>query len=400
MYEEIRKQQEAKMPMYRMIPKPVPVCYIGAGKALKVGELLNLYGVRKAAVITDGSLRAIGLPDPMIKAIEQSGVETVIIDRITPDPTFGVVEEALKTCLDNGCDGVVAMGGGSVLDTAKMVSVCASTGQAPMELAGSMKVKGIALPFIAIPTTAGTGSETTIAAAISMTDTHKKVPVADPNLVPDCAVLDPELTVGLPASITAFTGMDALTHAAEAMVSVYCDPEAARLAKAAVKLIFENLENVMEEPANLKSRENLLVASFLGGMAFTRTMVGYVHGFAHNIGGKYGVPHGLANAVLLPHIMNFYKDVCESELAELWDVIAPEQNGLSATEKANGFIKRIETLNRALGIPERLERFPESGIDAICEAGFQETHTMYPVPKYMTEEDAKEILGKICKKGE
>lgn len=263
------------------------------------------------------------------------------------------------------------------------------------KLVGTLKVKKQPMPLIAVPTTAGTGSETTIAAVISGTATHRKRQILDPKLVPFAAILDPELTVGLPQGNTIHTAMDALTHALEAYVSTYATPETDRYAEMAAKMIYEALPVVREEPKNVEMREQLMVASFLAGMAFTRTYVGYVHAFAHSIGGRYGVAHGLANAVLLPHIMEYYLPVSTPRLARMAQICGISGDSDEST-RARAFVESIAAMNQTSGVPERLAEFPRAEIDAVIKEAFQECHGTYPVPRYYTRPAARALLEQVC----
>lgn len=382
--------------VFKFVQKPTPVCYIGAGKINKAAEILEMNSVKRVLIITDAFLLKLGLLDSMLEKIKGKNIQAFIYDGVKPDPTFTIADEALKMCKDNNCEAVVAVGGGSVLDTAKVISVAVTNNKTPKELEGMLKAKKKGIPFIAVPTTAGTGSETTLAAVISDPVSHKKTTIVDPNIIPLCAILDPEVTVGLPPHITAHTAMDALTHALEAYVSKYATDETNRYASIAIKLIYENLEKVYQNPKDLDGREALLVASFYAGLAFTRTYVGYVHAFAHNIGGKFGVPHGLANAVLLPHIMEYYKPACQKQFAQLCDLVGMGKSGNSQSEKANLFVDSIFKLNNTLGIPARFEKFVSTEVAAIQVAGFKECHGTYPVPKYLTATEAQKILQKVC----
>ena len=321
------------------------------------------------------------------------GIEAVVFDRVSPDPTFGVVEEAVSCAA--GCDAILAVGGGSVLDAAKTAAAAIANHKPAEKLVGTLKVKKQPMPLIAVPTTAGTGSETTIAAVISGTATHRKRQILDPKLVPFAAILDPELTVGLPRGNTIHTAMDALTHALEAYVSTYATPETDRYAEMAAKMIYEALPVVREEPKNVEMREQLLVASFLAGMAFTRTYVGYVHAFAHSIGGRYGVAHGLANAVLLPHIMEYYLPVSTPRLARMAQICGISGDSDEST-RARAFVESIAAMNQTGGVPERLAEFPRAEIDAVIKEAFQECHGTYPVPRYYTRPAARALLEQVC----
>lgn len=387
-----------RKPVIKIVSKPTPVTYIGPGRAREAGRLLRTLGARKALVITDGFLHQSGLLDGLLEGIRAAEVECAVFDGVQPDPTFAIVADARQACA--GCDAVVAVGGGSVLDTAKAVAAAVANHTSAEALAGMLKVRRRPLPLIAVPTTAGTGSETTVAAIISDTATHSKKQLLDPKLVPMFAILDPELTVGLPRHTTAHTALDALTHALEAYVAGYADEETDRQARMAVRLIFKYLPRVQEDPADLEGREGLLTASFFAGMAFTRTYVGYVHAFAHTIGGKFGVPHGLANAVLLPHIMRYYLPVSYHRFAELARMLRLGTPGDSDQALATRFVKLLYQLNRQLEIPARFEKFPASAIEDVIDMAFRECHGTYPVPRYFTRAHARKLMEAVCAKAD
>ena len=387
-----------RKPVIKIVSKPTPVTYIGRGRARETGHVLQMLGAKKALVITDAFLHQSGLLDGVEESIRSAGVEYAVFDGVQPDPTFAIVAEAKKAC--SGCDAVVAVGGGSVMDTAKAVAAAVANHTSAEALAGMLKVRRRPLPLIAVPTTAGTGSETTVAAIISDSATHSKKQLLDPKLVPMFAILDPELTVGLPKHTTAHTALDALTHALEAYVAGYADEETDRQARIAVRLIFQYLPKVQEDPADLEGREALLTASFFAGMAFTRTYVGYVHAFAHTIGGKFGVPHGLANAVLLPHIMRYYLPVSYKRFAELGRMLKLGMPGDSDQIKATRFVKLLYKLNRQMGIPTRFEKFPASAIEEVIDMAFRECHGTYPVPRYFTRAHARKLMEAVCAKEE
>ena len=387
-----------RKPVIKIVSKPTPVTYIGPGRARETGRLLQMLGAKKALVITDAFLHQSGLLDGVEESIRSAGVEYAVFDGVQPDPTFAIVAQAKKAC--SGCDAVVAVGGGSVMDTAKSVAAAVANHTSAEALAGMLKVRRRPLPLIAVPTTAGTGSETTVAAIISDSATHSKKQLLDPKLVPMFAILDPELTVGLPKHTTAHTALDALTHALEAYVAGYADEETDRQARIAVRLIFQYLPKVQEDPTDLEGREGLLTASFFAGMAFTRTYVGYVHAFAHTIGGKFGVPHGLANAVLLPHIMRYYLPVSYKRFAELGRMLKLGMPGDTDQIKATRFVKLLYKLNRQMGIPTRFEKFPPSAIEEVIDMAFRECHGTYPVPRYFTRAHARKLMEAVCAKEE
>lgn len=382
-----------RKPVVMAVKKPTPLTYIGAGRLRQAAELLRQTGSRRVLVMTTPGMMRRGQLDQTLSEIKENGMEAVVFDRVSPDPTFGVVEEAVSCAA--GCDAILAVGGGSVLDAAKTAAAAIANHQPAEKLVGTLKVKKQPMPLIAVPTTAGTGSETTIAAVISGTATHRKRQILDPKLVPFAAILDPELTVGLPQGNTIHTAMDALTHALEAYVSTYATPETDRYAEMAAKMIYEALPVVREEPKNVEMREQLLVASFLAGMAFTRTYVGYVHAFAHSIGGRYGVAHGLANAVLLPHIMEYYLPASTGRLARMAQICGISSDP-DESARARAFVESIAAMNQTGGVPERLVEFPRAEIDAVIKEAFQECHGTYPVPRYYTRPAARALLEQVC----
>ncbi len=368
----------------------------GPGSSKKVGELLSKEGIKNPLIITDEGLFNLGLLDDMIKSLKHNNLEYSIYKGIKPDPTFAIVKEAMDVCKENDCDAIIGFGGGSTLDTAKTTAASAANKFVdPVKLKGKFKVRKKPLPFVAIPTTAGTGSEVTLVAVISDPKTHQKTTIIDPKLIATYTILDPELTTGLPGPITASTGEDALTHAIEAYISTYNTKKTDELAKKAIKIISENLEKAYNNPTDINARENMLEASMYAGMAFTRTYVGYVHAFSHNIGGKYAIPHGLANAVLLPHVMEDAKEKSKDRFAKLSDLLELTDKNASIEEKADAFIQYLYDLNKKLDIPEKLEDFKSEGIDEIIDAAFAEAHGTYPVPKYYTKEEARTLLEKV-----
>ena len=383
-------------PLFKIISKPSPTTFIGENKIKEVAKILHNENCRNVLIITDNNIVSLGIAAPMLKELESFNIKYSIYSDVTPDPTFEVVDYALNAY--SNYDSVIAVGGGSVIDTAKVVSASKANNIEPEKLKGIFKVKKKPLPFICIPTTSGTGSETTIAAVISDTKSHEKVLIIDPKLVADYAILDPLVTTGLPRSITVFTTMDALTHALEAYVSTYATDESNRLSERAIKIIYKYLRITYSDPKNIEAREQLLLASYYAGMAFSKTYVGYVHAFSHSIGGKFGVSHGLGNAVILPHVMEFYLDACEDKFAKLYDLVGLKAGNLSSKEKASGFVQSIFNLNREFSVPERIEDFSSSSIQEITKSSFSEAHGTYPVPKYMSYNQANTLLKKVCAK--
>lgn len=283
------------------------------------------------------------------------------------------------------------------MDCAK---VCAARIARPktsvQKMRGTLKILKKLPTIYAVPTTAGTGSETTIAAVVSDPTTHEKYALQDPVLRPKYAVLDPELTVGLPPHITSTTGMDALTHAVEAYIGHSNTKGTALAAEKATKMIFENILKVYENGKDIDARENMLEASYLAGIAFTRAYVGYVHAIAHNLGGMYGTPHGLANAVVLPYVLEYFGETAYAPLAKLAVIAGLDTKGMNDEQKAKLFIESIKEFNKKMNIPDKLEIL-EKDIPTIAKRALKEGNPLYPVPKIMDLEECMAVIRRIAK---
>lgn len=386
----------AAKPIFGMIQQPKATTYTGADAVLRMGEICQGYNLKKILIVTDKVLLSLGLLEGMLESLKQAKIEYVIYDGVRPDPTYTIVEDGIQIIQENHCDSIIAFGGGSAIDAAKVISVGFTNKKKPAELKGMLKVKVKGLPFIAVPTTAGTGSEATIVAVISDPVTHEKTTVIDPKVIPAVAVLDPKLTVGLPAHITSTTAMDALTHAIEAYISNYATEETKSFSRVAIKHIYDHLLAVYQNPEDLEGRLSLMIASYYGGLAFSKAFIGYVHAFSHNIGGKCGVPHGLANAVLLPHVIEFSKPACEQQLSELAVLVGLGKEKDGQQKLAQRFVDSLYKMNKDLRIPTRLDAFKKKDIVAIRKAGFAECHGTYPVPKYLTAKQADQLLAKVA----
>ena len=370
----------------------------GAGSIKELPALVKKQGVNNVLVVTDKGLMGLHLLDSLFEGLEAEGIKYSIFDGVQPNPTIYNVEDALKIYKENNCEGFIAFGGGSPMDCAKITAArVVRPKMSPSDMRGLLKIRKKLPPFFAVPTTAGTGSETTIAAVISNPDTHEKNAVNDPSLRPAFAVLDPELTVGLPPHITSTTGMDALTHAVEAYIGHSNTKQTEKDAIIARKLVFENIEKAYTNGKDLEARENMLVASYHAGLAFTRAYVGYVHAIAHNLGGMYGIPHGLANAVILPYVLDYFGETAYKRLAELADVAGVSGPAQSDREKAKRFIAAIRELNEKMGIPDKFEQIKDEDIPLIAERALKEGNPLYPVPKIMDMEDCKALIKKLQK---
>ncbi len=376
-----------------------PILIKGVDSSLDLAKLARENNISKLLIITDKGITSLGLMDNMLKAFDEVNFPYVIFDETVPNPTIQNVENALIEYHKEKCQGIIAYGGGSAMDCAKVVAARIVKPNTPIvKMKGYFKVLKQIVPLFAIPTTAGTGSETTIAAVISNPQTHEKYAITDSCLVPDYAILDPNLTLKLPKHITSTTGMDALTHAIEAFIGQSGTTYTDDCAKKCVKLVFENLYKAYENGEDLEARENMQMAAFYGGIAFTRAYVGYVHAIAHTLGGFYKTPHGLANALILPHVLEYYGECVYKKLAELADLVQIGNANDSIEAKARKFIEEIKKLNKSMEIPEYVDGIQESDIPTMVNRAFSEANPMYPVPKILTKEEIKELYLIISQK--
>jgi alcohol dehydrogenase class IV len=385
-------------PVSRVVAIPRPTLFVGPGSALRLCASLGQFGFRRVLIVTDAVLVRLGLVEPLQRALAAQGIDVAVHDGITPDPTYPVLQAGYDAARAHRCDAILAVGGGSAIDAAKVIGAMVVTGKSPRKLIGMLKVSKPMLPLFAIPTTAGTGSEVTVAAVVTDPVEHAKAAVIDPKLVPQAAALDPELMRGMPKPITAATGMDALTHAVEAYLNRWPHAETAQHCTAAVRLIFGNLERAYEQGDDLEAREAMALAAFYAGLAFTKAYVGYVHAFSHKIGGMYGVPHGLANAITLPYVLDFLLDdarACE-RLAELALAIGAGDAAEPRAHLARRFVDRVRELNRAVGIPEKMAALKPNDVPEIARAAMIEAWRDYPVPKSMALAESEALLARMA----
>lgn len=369
----------------------------GPGAIRRLPEFVKSKGLKKVLIVTDKGLMKIGLLNSLFEEMEKAGVEYVLYDGTQPNPTIPNIEEARQLYLDNCCEGIVAFGGGSPMDCAKAAAARVSNPFISVRnMRGVLRVVRKLPPLFAVPTTAGTGSETTLAAVVTDPETHEKNAINDPKLRPKYAVMDPELTVGLPPHITSTTGMDALTHAVEAYIGKSNVKSTEAYAEKATKMIFENIERVYKDGKDIEARDAMLWASFYAGQAFTRAYVGYVHAIAHNLGGMYNVPHGLANAIILPYVLEYYGETAHARLAKL-AVIAGVKTDGTDKEKAEAFIEAIKTLNRNMNIPDGFDMIQEKDIPTIVKRALKEGNPLYPVPKVMEYADCEAVIRRMMK---
>lgn len=380
------------------LPIPQPILLVGPGSSRRLGQALCGFGHRKILIVTDQVVSGMGLPDALVAALSAGGVAHVMFDEVTPDAPIPVIEKGIAFCERHGCDAIVAFGGGSPMDAAKTIALAVANKKHPRKLVGYFKGLRAPLPIYAVPTTAGTGSEVTVAAVVSDPTTNRKLVIADTRLVPTMAALDPSLMIGLPRHVTAATGMDALTHAIEAFVGHWSNSHTDRMALAAVGMIYGNLRTAYRNGRNLAAREQMALAATYAGLAFTRANVGYVHAIAHQLGGKYHTPHGLANAIMLPHVLKFESPAITKKLAILAVRAGVGKAGERPALLAKKFRDSIEALNRDLGIPTHLDTLREADIPELARAACWEADTNYPVPRYMSPETCGELLRQVLPK--
>ena len=358
---------------------------------LGLPEFIKGQGIERVLLVTDEGLKNLGLCDGLVKKCEEVGLKCAWYFKAVPNPTINNIEDALQMYKENDCQAIIAFGGGSPMDCAKGVGarVACPNKQVP-QMKGILKVTHKLPPLYAIPTTAGTGSETTLAAVISNPETHEKYPINDPHLIPKYAVLDATLTTGLPQKITSTTGVDALTHAVEAYIGSANTKETKQMAIDAVKLIFANLKKAYDNGKDIEARANMQKAAFYAGVAFTRAYVGNVHAIAHTLGGFYGVPHGLANAIILPIMLDEYGASAYKKLAELADVVGIK--GATDEEKAKAFIQAIKDLNESMAIPKYIENtIKDEDIPTLAKRACAEANPLYPCPVLFDEKEFERL---------
>ena len=365
------------------------------------GELKSIFEkehLQRVLVVTDPGILRGGIADRLLTVLEDNGVDYALYADTRPNPTVQNVEQALALYRKHSCQGLIAIGGGSSMDCAKAVGARIARPHTPLGmLKGTLRILHKLPPLIAIPTTAGTGSEATLAAVITDSETKHKYVMNDFVLIPRYAVLDASLTASLPPHLTATTGMDALTHAVEAYIGRSTTRYTREEALAATRLVFDNVERAYRDGQDMEARDNMLTAAYRAGVAFTRSYVGYVHAIAHSLGGQYNIPHGLANAVILPYVLEAYGECIHKKLHDLGiaaGVCTPEQSDKDA---AAAFIPSVRELNARMGIPEQLEGIRPEDIPTMAKHAEKEANPLYPVPRLMTQAELEPFYRKIAK---
>ena len=350
-----------------------------------IGAVLAQKKCRSVLIVTSKGSAKRGLLAPTEAVLQEQGIAVSVFDATKPNPTTENVEAALAVYLEGACEAIIAIGGGSVMDCAKAVGARVAYPRRSLgRLSGVMRVLRPIPTLICIPTTAGTGSETTLAAVITDAKTQHKYAMMSFPLIPHYAVLDAGMTVSMPPHLTATTGMDALTHAVEAYIGRSTTAKTRRLAKEATALIFGNLERAAQNGEDIKARENMLLAAYKAGVAFSMSYVGYVHAVAHSLGGKYDTPHGFANAVLLPVVLTGYGKSAHKKLYRLGVAAGVCTKGEAPSVGAAKFIAAVRDLNTRLGIGAVIGDLKKEDIAQLARHAAHEANPLYPVPRLYT----------------
>lgn len=380
----------------KFIKFKVPKTVSGAGSVNKLPDIMKARNIDSSLIIISKSILKSGLVDNFLEQMKSKNIYYILYDSVKPNPTIDNIEDCLKVYKEGNCEAIVAIGGGSPIDCAKVVAARATNSELKIkDLRGFLKVKNPLPPLFVVPTTAGSGSEVTVAAVVTDSETHEKYAIADLKLIPDVVVLDPELTINIPSHLTAFTGMDALTHAIEAFVgnggNSYTDEKALK----AIKMIIDNLEKVYKNGTNIEGREAMLLASNYAGEAFTRASVGYVHAIAHSIGGLYDVPHGLANAIILPKVLEAYGEAAYDKLSQIAIYANLGNKNENKKDLALKVIEKIKNMNKNMDIPLGIKELKEEDIALIAERATKEANPNYPVPKILSIDENKELIRRL-----
>ena len=378
-----------------LMPFKWPRMFEGTGSSLDLVRHMADEGHRNVLLVTDAVLVKLGVLEKMKAELETQGVKYVIFDGVEPNPTVEQIEAGYRMLKENNCQAILAVGGGSPIDAAKMIGARAKNNKPVVKLTGLLRVHKGMLPLYAVPTTAGTGSEVTIAAVVSDTANKRKIAAMDLRLLPKAAALDGALMTGLPAHITAATGMDALTHAVESFVSRNAMKKTDEKALEATQLVMKYLETAVADGGNLEARQKMARASHLAGIAFTQAGVGYVHGIAHKFGALYHTPHGLANAIVMPHVLDFSLPNCADRLAILARACGIGEKGADDVHLARAFIARIREMNAKFGIPTQLAALKAADIPEVAKSAIAEARFTYAVPRYMSQPVAEAVIKNL-----
>jgi alcohol dehydrogenase class IV len=372
----------------------VPQIIAGPGCIARLSELTKTRLGPRVVVISDEGVVKAGLVQPALASLADGGSDVSVFTDVVADPPEAIIHAAVAQAIGFGATGVLGIGGGSSLDVAKLVALLCKSGEALDDIYGVGKASGQRLPLVLVPTTAGTGSEVTPISIVT-TCTHEKKGVVSPVLLPDAALLDAELTLGLPPAVTAATGIDAMVHAIEAFTSASTNnnPVSRTLAKEALRLLGANIEIAVMNGTDLAARQAMLLGAMLAGQAFANSPVAAVHALAYPIGGRYHVAHGLSNSLVLPHVLRFNATVCGDAYAELAPCLFPHLEPARQAERLSGFIEGLAMLPLHLNLPVRLRDvgITKDGLPLLAESAMEQTRLLGNNPRTVSLSDAARI---------
>lgn len=378
----------------------LPSCvYSGTGSIEDIKNIVEQEAAKKILVFTDKGVAGAGLLDKLLKVLNEAGVSYTIFDDLKPEPAYQDVEKVVKQMEQENGDLIVAIGGGSVMDAAKLCSLLKGSSYTVKDLLDNPLLASKKLKSIMIPTTCGTGSEATCNAIVAIPEEQSKKGIVNEEMIPDYVILDAQMIAGLPAPIVVATGVDALAHVVECFTSKKATPLSDTYAMAGAKLIFKNIEEAYNNPSNMEAKSNLLLGAFYGGVAITGSGTTAVHALSYPLGGKYHIAHGVSNAILFAHVMEFNKDACEERLAALCDMVYPEYWEKSVNEKADYMIDRISAIVKHTNIPTDLNTFgvKMEDLDFLVDAGSKQQRLLVNNQKTLNLEDIRSIYLKVLK---
>ncbi len=376
----------------------LPACiYAGVGSLEKIKEIIEKEGVKFILLFTDKGVQSTGLLEALIVHMEKIGVRYQIINNLVSEPAYTDVETVLEQVQDIAADMVVAVGGGSVMDAAKLVSVLKGASYSIKQLLEDASVAKKYLKTVMIPTTCGTGAEATCNAIVAIPEQQTKKGIVNDNMIPDYVILDAEMIHHLPPQIVAATGVDALAHVVECYTSKKATPLSDTYAFAGAKLIFRNIEAAYKNPEDMEAKSKMMLGAYYGGVAITASGTTAVHALSYPLGGKYHIAHGVSNAILFAHVMEYNREACCTQLAELCDGVYPEKINLSQNEKAKYMVGQIADIVKATDIPTDLSQFgvKKEDLEFLVEAGSRQTRLLVNNRRKLSREDIAEIYKKV-----
>ncbi|MCL1818237.1 MAG: iron-containing alcohol dehydrogenase [Spirochaetaceae bacterium] len=382
------------MNSYIQIP---PRLHYGQGSLEKVKDIVLRTGAKRALIFTDKMLRKLGMIAPLETYLEQAGAACSIIDEIIPEPTVESVEKTMSCASGASADLIIAIGGGSVMDTAKLASVLLGASYTVRDLLRNQALAHKRCATLMIPTTCGTGSEATGLAIVAIPEEQTKKGIVSQEMIPDEVILDVNMIANLPKQIVAATGIDALAHCVECYTSKKATPLSDLYSMAGAKLIFHNIETAYRDPGNIAARHNLLLGAFYGGVAIASSGTTAVHALAYPLGGRYHMAHGVSNAILFAKVMAFNKDACAERLASLCDAVYPEHCGKKEDEKADIIIRRIAETVVATEIPVSLKEFglKDDDLEPLVTAASEQTRLLVNNMKQLSLDDIRNIYKQV-----